>query len=171
VGDANALKQAGYYRNGDWNEFTIRRMATLIHLVNGYQTVEMIDNDAKSAMREGIPRPADPCRAAHGSFEFKDIWLKVLDATGFSVGSLMTRGKPAGSPLRTAKVNVCYRDENKTQRRNVQRQLSTLMFMWELVVNVGGWKLPFMNIRFNRAIQGPLYFSKRQPDGSAPRPV
>jgi hypothetical protein len=80
VGDANALKQAGYYRNGDWNEFTIRAHGNrLIHLVNGYQTIELIDNDAKAGMREGILAlqiHAGPPMLV----EFKDIWLEVLDA-------------------------------------------------------------------------------------------
>lgn len=80
VGDANALKAAGYYRNGDWNEFTITAHGNrLIHLVNGYQTIELIDNDAKAAMREGILAlqiHAGPPMLV----EFSDIWLKVLDA-------------------------------------------------------------------------------------------
>jgi len=80
VGDANALKEAGYYRNGDWNEFTIGAHGNrLIHLVNGYQTIELIDNDAKAGMREGILAlqiHAGPPMLV----EFKDIRLKVLDA-------------------------------------------------------------------------------------------
>ncbi len=73
-------KEAGYYRNGDWNEFTINAHGNrLIHLVNGYQTVELIENDAKAGLREGILAlqiHAGPPMLV----EFKDIWLKVLDA-------------------------------------------------------------------------------------------
>jgi hypothetical protein len=78
VGDANALKQAGYYRNGDWNEFTITAHGNrLIHWVNGYQTAELIDNDPKGGAREGILAlqiHAGPPMLV----EFSDIQLKAI---------------------------------------------------------------------------------------------
>ena len=82
VGDANALVQAGFYRNSDWNEFTITAHGNrLVHLVNGYQTIELIDNDPKSGAREGILAlqiHAGPPMLV----EFKDLQLRVLDSGG-----------------------------------------------------------------------------------------
>jgi hypothetical protein len=80
VADVNALKAAGYYKNDGWNEYTIMAHGNhLVHLVNGYQTIEMIDNDPKGGAREGILalqiHAGDPMLV-----EFKDIRLKVLDA-------------------------------------------------------------------------------------------
>jgi hypothetical protein len=80
VADMFALKAAGYYKNDDWNEYTIMAYGNhLIHLVNGYQTIEMIDNDTKGGAREGILalqiHAGEPMLV-----EFKDIRLKTLDA-------------------------------------------------------------------------------------------
>ena len=80
VADVNVLKAAGYYKNDGWNEYTIVAHGNhLIHLVNGYQTIEMIDNDPKGGAREGILalqiHAGDPMLV-----EFKDIRLKTLDA-------------------------------------------------------------------------------------------
>lgn len=79
VGDAVALKTAGYYRNADWNELTITAHGNhLIHQVNGYQTIELIDNDPKAGAREGILalqiHAGPPMRV-----EFKDLKLRRLD--------------------------------------------------------------------------------------------
>jgi hypothetical protein len=79
VADVNALKAAGYYKNDGWNEYTIMAHGNhLIHLVNGFQTIEMIDNDPKGGAREGILalqiHAGDPMLV-----EFKDIRLKTLD--------------------------------------------------------------------------------------------
>ncbi len=81
VADATALKAAGYYKNDGWNEYTIVADGNhLIHLVNGYQTIEMIDNDPKGSAREGILalqiHAGEPMLV-----EFKDIRLKQLDAS------------------------------------------------------------------------------------------
>lgn len=80
VGEAVALKAAGYYRNADWNELTITAHGNhLIHQVNGYQTIELIDNDLKASAREGILalqiHAGPPMRV-----EFKELKLKRLDA-------------------------------------------------------------------------------------------
>ena len=80
VAEVNALKAAGYYKNDGWNEYTITAHGNhLTHLVNGYQTIEMIDNDSKGGAREGILalqiHAGEPMLV-----EFKDIYLKVLDA-------------------------------------------------------------------------------------------
>jgi hypothetical protein len=86
VADVNVLKAAGYYKNDGWNEYTIFAQGNhLIHLVNGYQTIEMIDNDPKGGAREGILalqiHAGDPMLV-----EFKDIRLKSLDADLASPG-------------------------------------------------------------------------------------
>jgi len=55
VADRDGLIKAGYYKDKDWNEYTIiARGNHLVHILNGYQTVEMIDNDPKGRALEGI---------------------------------------------------------------------------------------------------------------------
>ncbi len=65
VSDKDELVKAGYYKEKDWNEYhIIARGNHLIHYLNGYQTMELVDNDkltnpndakdTKGAAREGI---------------------------------------------------------------------------------------------------------------------
>jgi len=55
IADQEALVKAGYYREKDWNEYTIiARGNHLVHILNGFQTMEMIDNDPKGRSMEGI---------------------------------------------------------------------------------------------------------------------
>ena len=80
VADVEALKKAGYYKMKDWNEYTIiARGNHLIHLLNGYQTIEMIDNDPQGRAMEGIL-----ALQIHSGppmvVEFKDIRIKQLKA-------------------------------------------------------------------------------------------
>jgi hypothetical protein len=78
VADVEALKKAGYYKMQDWNEYTIiARGNHLVHLLNGYQTIEMIDNDPTGRALEGILAlqiHAGPPMVV----EFKDIRIKQL---------------------------------------------------------------------------------------------
>jgi len=90
VSDVDALKEAGYYREKDWNEYTIiARGNHILHYLNGYPTVELIDNDRvtnpndpqdrKGAAREGVLAlqiHAGPPMVV----EFKDIRIKHLPA-------------------------------------------------------------------------------------------
>ena len=90
VSDVAALKDAGYYNNGEWNEYTIIAQGNhLRHYLNGYPTMQLIDNDRvtdptdpgdrKGAVREGVLalqiHTGPPMRV-----EFKDIRIKHLDA-------------------------------------------------------------------------------------------
>jgi len=46
VADKDALVKAGYYKDKDWNEYIIiARGNHILHYLNGYPTVELIDND------------------------------------------------------------------------------------------------------------------------------
>lgn len=65
VSDKDELIKAGYYKEKDWNEYRIIASGNhLIHYLNGYQTMELVDNDRvtnpnnpkdrKGAAREGI---------------------------------------------------------------------------------------------------------------------
>lgn len=55
IDDVNALIKAGYYKDKDWNEYTIvARGNHLMHTLNGFQTIEMIDEDPKGRAMEGI---------------------------------------------------------------------------------------------------------------------
>jgi len=79
VADVAALKEAGYYKMQDWNEYTITARGNhLIHLLNGYQTIEMIDNDPKQRAMEGI-LALQIHAGAPMVVEFKDIRIKQLD--------------------------------------------------------------------------------------------
>jgi len=78
VADKDELIKKGYYKQQDWNEYHIIAQGNhLIHYLNGYQTIEMIDNDPKGALREGILalqiHTGPPMRV-----EFKDIRIKHL---------------------------------------------------------------------------------------------
>ncbi len=88
VCDKDELIKAGYYKEKDWNEYRIIAQGNhLIHYLNGYQTMELIDNDRvtdpgdpkdrKGAAREGILAlqiHAGPPMLV----EFKDIRVKNL---------------------------------------------------------------------------------------------
>jgi len=55
VADKQDLIAAGYYRQKQWNEYTIiARGNHLIHILNGFQTIEMIDRDPKGRSMEGV---------------------------------------------------------------------------------------------------------------------
>jgi hypothetical protein len=89
VSDAKELIKAGFYREKDWNEYHIIAQGNhLIHYLNGYQTMELIDNDRvtnpsdpkdlRGAARQGLLalqlHAGDPMVV-----EFKDIRVKHLD--------------------------------------------------------------------------------------------
>jgi 3-keto-disaccharide hydrolase len=88
VSDVEALKKAGYYKMKDWNEYTIvARGNHLIHYLNDYPMMELIDNDRvvdpkdmndrKGALLEGVLAlqiHAGPPMIV----DFKDIRIKHL---------------------------------------------------------------------------------------------
>ncbi len=80
VSDVEALKKAEYYKMKDWNEYTIiARGNHLLHYLNGYPMIEMIDNDPKGRLMEGVLAlqiHAGPPMVV----EFKDIRIKQLKA-------------------------------------------------------------------------------------------
>lgn len=88
VSDVEALKRAGYYKNQDWNEYTIiGRGNHLVHYLNGYPTMELIDNDrvtdpADPKDRKGAAREGILALQIHAgppmTVEFKDIRVKHL---------------------------------------------------------------------------------------------
>ncbi|MFZ2147350.1 MAG: DUF1080 domain-containing protein [Sedimentisphaerales bacterium] len=88
VADKDELIKAGYYKEKDWNEYRIIASGNhLIHYLNGYQTIELVDNDR-------VTNPDDP-KDNNGSaregilalqihagppmlVEFKDIYIREL---------------------------------------------------------------------------------------------
>ena len=72
------LIRQGYYREKDWNEYLIVARGNRIeHHLNGFKTIELIDNDEKHRALEGIVAlqiHAGPPMVV----EFKDILLKNL---------------------------------------------------------------------------------------------
>jgi len=88
VSDVEALKKAGYYKDKDWNEYTIiARGNHILHYLNGYPTVELIDNDrvtkaddpkdTKGAAIEGL-LALQIHKGPPMVVEFKDIRIKHL---------------------------------------------------------------------------------------------
>jgi len=89
VSDVDELVKAGYYKEKDWNEYHIIAHGNhIVHYLNGYQTMELVDNDritdpdnpkdTKGAAREGILAlqiHAGPPMVV----EFKDIRIKHLE--------------------------------------------------------------------------------------------
>jgi len=90
VADRKALAAAGYYKQSDWNEYTIIAQGNYLrHYLNGHPTIALIDNDrttdpkdakdTKGAAAEGVLAlqiHAGPPMVV----EFKDIRLKQLKA-------------------------------------------------------------------------------------------
>ena len=88
VSDVEELKKVGYYREKDWNEYTIIAQGNhLVHYLNGYQTVELIDNDRitdpedpkdrKGSAREGL-LALQIHQGPPMIVEFKDIRIRKL---------------------------------------------------------------------------------------------
>jgi len=89
VSDKDELVKAGYYKEKDWNEYKIIAQGNhLVHYLNGYPTMELVDNDKltnpndpkdlKGAAREGILAlqiHAGPPMVV----EFKDIRIRNLE--------------------------------------------------------------------------------------------
>ncbi|MCF7668933.1 MAG: DUF1080 domain-containing protein [Verrucomicrobia bacterium] len=78
VADQQELIDKQYYKSKDWNEYTIiARGNHIIHYLNGYQTMELIDNDPQGRLMEGIL-----ALQIHSGppmlVEFKDIKVKRL---------------------------------------------------------------------------------------------
>ncbi|MHC4440518.1 MAG: 3-keto-disaccharide hydrolase [Planctomycetota bacterium] len=89
VSDAKELIKAGFYKEKDWNEYHIIAQGNhLKHYLNGYQTMELIDNDRVTNPndpkdRNGSAREGVLALQLHAGppmvVEFKDIRVKHLD--------------------------------------------------------------------------------------------
>jgi hypothetical protein len=89
VADKDELIKAGYYREKDWNEYTIIAQGNhIVHYLNGYQTVELIDNDRLTNPddpkdHKGAARVGLLALQIHIGLpmlvEFKDIYIKRLE--------------------------------------------------------------------------------------------
>lgn len=76
VVNRNDLIEKGYYKEDDWNEYTITARGNhIIQHLNGYQTVEFIDNDPVGCALEGV-LALQIHRGPSYEVEFKDIRLK-----------------------------------------------------------------------------------------------
>ena len=79
VGDIKALMAVGYYKNNDWNDYTIVAQGNRIRTwVNGYQTLELIDDDPRKLARGIVALQIH--RGKPMVVEFKDLKLQILDA-------------------------------------------------------------------------------------------
>ena len=88
VADVGALKEAGYYKMKDWNEYIIIAQGNFIRqYLNGYPTMALIDNDKptdpadpkdrKGSIREGL-LALQIHAGAPMVVEFKDIFIRHL---------------------------------------------------------------------------------------------
>jgi len=92
VASRDALIKAGYYKNKDWNEYTIiARGNHLIHILNGFQTIEMLDNDPNGRAMQGI-LALQIHAGLPMTVEFKDIRIKTLP-DHFGDAKLLFNGK------------------------------------------------------------------------------
>lgn len=88
VADKDELIRAGYYKEKDWNEYTIIAQGNhIVHYLNGYQTIELLDNDRLTNPddpedRKGAARQGILALQIHVGppmlVEFKDIRIKHL---------------------------------------------------------------------------------------------
>ncbi|MCF7975286.1 MAG: DUF1080 domain-containing protein [Phycisphaerae bacterium] len=92
VNDTKALIESGYYTDQDWNEYHIICQGNhVIHMLNGFQTMELIDNDRITNPndikdRNGSIRDGVLALQIHAGppmlVEFKDIRVKTLAPLG-----------------------------------------------------------------------------------------
>ena len=103
VSDVDELIKAGYYQEKDWNEYHIIAQGNhLKHYLNGYQTMELIDNDRvtnpddpkdfKGAARQGI-LALQIHTGPPMVVEFKDIHVKHLDEEKYGDAQLLFNGE------------------------------------------------------------------------------
>ena len=79
LADPKVLLSVGYYKNEDWNDYTIVAQGNHIRTwVNGYQTLELIDNDPRKVSRGFVALQIH--RGKPMLVEFKDLKLQILDA-------------------------------------------------------------------------------------------
>ncbi len=90
VSDVDELVKTGYYEEKGWNEYRIIAQGNhIVHYLNGYQTIELIDNDrvtnpddpkdTKGAAREGI-LALQIHQGPPMVVQFKDIRIKNLES-------------------------------------------------------------------------------------------
>ncbi len=89
VSDVDELIKAGYYKAKDWNEYRIVAQGNhLVHFLNGYQTMELIDNDRVTnpddpGDRNGAAREGLLALQIHQGppmvVQFKDIEIRNLE--------------------------------------------------------------------------------------------
>ncbi len=103
VSDKQELVKAGFVKEKDWNEYhIICRANHIIQYLNGYKTVDLIDNDRvtnpndpkdnKGASREGLIAlqiHVGPPMIV----EFKDIGLKVIDDKQYGDAQVIFNGR------------------------------------------------------------------------------
>jgi hypothetical protein len=79
IADPKALLAVSYYKNDGWNEYTIVAQGNRIRTwVNGYQTLEIIDNDVRKVAQGIVALQIH--RGKPMLVEFEHIRLQILDA-------------------------------------------------------------------------------------------
>lgn len=79
VADVEALIAAPYYYDKDWNEYhIIARGNHIVHYLNNYPTMQLIDNDSQGRLMEGV-LALQIHAGSPMTVEYKDIRVKPLE--------------------------------------------------------------------------------------------
>ena len=132
VADKDALIKAGYYKDKDWNEYHIIAEGNhLMHYLNGYPTMELVDNDRVTSLddpkdRKGAARQGLLALQIHAGppmvVEFKDIRIRNLkpkygDAVvlfnGKDLNNWPVKGEPAKSKWQVGTAAVSSENPNQ----------------------------------------------------------
>ncbi len=93
VNNPQTLIKNGYYKKQDWNEYTIiARGNHVVHVLNGHQTVELIDNDPAGRCMDGV-LALQIHKGKPMVVEFKDIYLKQLPDEKYGTARRLFNGK------------------------------------------------------------------------------
>lgn len=145
VSDKDELVKAGYYKEKDWNEYRIIAQGNhIVHYLNGYQTMELVDNDkltnpndpkdTNGSAREGILAlqiHAGPPMVV----EFKDIRVKNLEPkygdavvlfNGKDLDNWQVNGDKAKSKWAVGKAKISAQDSKQLVAEKGQGEMINL---------------------------------------------
>jgi len=145
VSDKDELIKEGYYNGKDWNEYRIIAQGNhLKHYLNGYQTMELIDDDrvtnpsdpkdTKGAAREGILalqiHAGPPMLVEFKDLRVKNLWPKYGDATlvfnGKNLDGWAVKGDKKKSKWIAGKAKVSSDDPKMLVKADGQGEMRNL---------------------------------------------
>ncbi|UCC98450.1 MAG: DUF1080 domain-containing protein [Phycisphaerales bacterium] len=145
ISDRDELIKAGYYKEKDWNEYHIIAQGNhLKHYLNGYQTMELVDNDRltdpnDSKDRKGAATEGILALQIHAGppmvVQFKDIRVRHLpprygDAVvlfnGRDLDNWQVKGNKENSKWLVGKAGVSSRDPKRLVAEKGQGEMVNL---------------------------------------------